>query len=144
MAEDMTLRQWQKAFAKGEFAAKDFNTQVAAGWYDWFCKTDALAKKTATLGSIVEKLADGGKVDLDGTNVWFKNNCPLVGPLYDDIRISDDEGNLFVISIADAREDLRYTVYSYLNDYAAPVYSAKDKRSLVKWLNTPWEEVGVC
>lgn len=67
------LKEWKEKFNLGEFENSNFETQVKAGWYDWFCKTTSLRNKTKKLGNIVKKLVDSEKV-----YVWFKNNCPFV------------------------------------------------------------------
>ena len=143
MTTAKNIREWQKNFSCGRYDDNSFSTQVDAGWYDWFCKTESLGHKTSKLGKIVSKICDGGKVALDSHYVWFKNNCPAVGPLYDDIRISrsDDNGhsvNDIVISVRDKREEHNYVVYSNINDFASPVFACDDARHLVKWINTPW------
>lgn len=84
-----TLTEWIDRFDGGEFDADDFSTQCDAGWYDWFCKDSALRNKTYKLAKKVKKIAKSPKIDPNKTYVWFKNNCPMVGSLYDDFRIAD-------------------------------------------------------
>lgn len=140
MHAKMTVREFQHEFEIGRFEAGDFDTQVAAGWYDWFCNDRQLAGKTRRLGKVVARIRDGGKVDLDACHVWFKNNCPMVGTLYDDIRISDETGNLLVMSRQDRREKATWAVYSYRNNYAEPIFECSNSRTLTDWINEPWEE----
>ena len=137
MAKRMTTREWQKAFAAGEFDSPDFDTQCKAGWFDWFCKKSSLARKTNKMGKIIARVQDGGKVDLDRTYCWFKNNCPFTGPLYDDFRFADIEtGNtLMTIAIDDKRSDAKYVVWGRDNDFDEPLFKCGDMRDLVAWLN---------
>lgn len=43
--KNIIVREWIEKFNHGEFDNEDFETQCAAGWYDWFCSTKTLAKK---------------------------------------------------------------------------------------------------
>ena len=137
MEERTTVRQWQEAFAAGRFARPDVRTQIEAGWYDWFCKDTSLANKTERLGRIVARVKDGGKVDLDASYVWFKNNCPFCGPLYDDFRFADIETSdvIFTISVDDEREDSKYSVWGRANGFKGPIAGFGNSRDLVRWLN---------
>lgn len=36
MAEEMTLREFQRRYRAHEFESADPDVQIAAGWYDWF------------------------------------------------------------------------------------------------------------
>ena len=58
-------------------------------WWDWFCSDGALVSRGARLLPKLKSLKDSKKFDKDSTYVFFKNNCPGEGPLYDDFRICD-------------------------------------------------------
>jgi hypothetical protein len=141
MANEIKLSDWIKRFNQGDFAINDAKTQIEAGWFDWFCKDTSLANKTKRMGSIIKQIKDGGKINLEDSYVWFKNNCPLVGPLYDDFRIADiDSGTtLMVIQIDDARNEKKYVVFERLNHFERSIFESDSSRALVKWLNEGWK-----
>ena len=58
-------------------------------WYDWFCKESSLPGKTEKLFKKILKILPSYKIDPEKTYVFFKNNCPMNGSLYDDFRICD-------------------------------------------------------
>ena len=91
MEKQLTLREWAEKFKAGAYNSPDFQTQCDAGWYDWFCKDTSLAGKTQSLGKKVLGIMNSPKIDPDKQYVFFKNNCPMVGSLYDDFRICDIE-----------------------------------------------------
>ena len=43
MSEMLSVRQWQDLFRNGAFQDRSRETQIRAGWYDWFCADSALA-----------------------------------------------------------------------------------------------------
>lgn len=140
MEKQTTLSHWIQKFNQNEFDKKDTHTQIKAGWFDWFCKDSSLANKTKKMGSIIKQIKAGGKVDLETSYVWFKNNCPLNGTLYDDFRIADIEtnNNLIVVQIGCAWNDFKYTAYERLDGFEKPVFESNSSRELVKWLNQGW------
>ncbi|OHE44496.1 MAG: hypothetical protein A3K26_02585 [Tenericutes bacterium RIFOXYA12_FULL_35_10] len=140
MEKQITLSHWIQNFNQGEFDNKDTQTQIKAGWFDWFCKDSSLANKTKKMGNIIKQIKAGGKVDLETCYVWFKNNCPLNGPLYDDFRIADIEtnNNLIVVQIDCIWNDFKYTAYERLDGFEKPVFESNSSRELVKWLNQGW------
>ncbi len=139
--ERLNIRDWQKSFINGEFDLADRITQIKAGWYDWFCRDTSLRNKTIKLGNIIKRIKSGGKADLEKNYVFFKNNCPCYGGLYDDFRICDIETRdvQLTISVNCSYENARYTVYGRKNNFEEPIFKTKSVRELVKWINTPWE-----
>lgn len=147
--KNTSIREWSIRFLNDEFQSQDVKTQIEAGWYDWFCKDSSLKGKTYRMGSIIQQVKDGGKVDLDNWYVWFKNNCPLNGPLYDDFRFANLKTGdvMFTIQINCCWNKHRYTVYGrkptengYTIFFDKPLFECDNSRDLVKWLNTPWEK----
>jgi hypothetical protein len=140
MDKQIKLSEWIQRFNTGEFDKPDSKAQIEAGWFDWFCRDSSLANKTKKMGNIIKQIKVCGKVDLETSYVWFKNNCPLNGPLYDDFRIADIENNnnLFVVQIDCVWNDSRYTVFERLDGFEKPVFQTDSSRELVKWFNKGW------
>lgn len=86
---DISIKEWVERFNKRDFDCPARSIQIEAGWYDWFCKDSSLAYKTQTLGKKVCAIADSKRFDKEKCYVFFKNNCPFVGPLYDQFSICD-------------------------------------------------------
>ena len=145
MEEKINLQAWIGSFILGDFDAEDVKTQIKAGWYDWFCKDSSLVKKTKRMGNIIKNLREGGKVDFKSWYVWFKNNCPLNGPLYDDFRFADLEtGDVqFTIQLDCCWNQKKYTVFGRTPDgkfhSEEPLFETDSVRELINWLNEPWD-----
>lgn len=141
----MTLREFKQRFEAGHFAATDFDTQVEAGWYDWFCSTEALAGRLKRLYPII-RMIDNDFL-LDNYYLWFKNNCPCAGSLYDDIRFEPlnkylkiaEEDSLrdkffFGIAVDDKRHEFKYSLFSGRNDYYTE-FETNNRKELVAYIN---------
>ena len=151
MKDRISIKEWIDKFLSGEFDKKDsfsedIKTQIQAGWYDWFCKDSSLANKTKKMGNIVRQIKSGGKVNLDNWYVWFKNNCPLNGPLYDDFRFAKlDTGDVqMTIQINCCWNKHRYSVWGRKGEdkefeHENPLFETDSLKDLVKWFNEPWE-----
>ena len=99
MAE-ISIKQWIENYNSGKYDSQDVKVQCEAGWYDWFCRDESLCGKTKRLAPKVKQLAKSSKVDVDNWYVWFKNNCPVFGSLYDDIRFADIKTGDVIYTIA--------------------------------------------
>ena len=99
MAE-ISIRQWIENYNSSKYDSQDVKVQCEAGWYDWFCRNESLCGKTKRLAPKVKQLAKSSKVDVDNWYVWFKNNCPVFGSLYDDIRFADIKTGDVIYTIA--------------------------------------------
>jgi hypothetical protein len=91
MENKITFAQQQEAWEKGAYAlyphCNDF--------YDWFCSDQALESRANKLKGHAKKLVAKLGLNPDKVYVFFKNNCPAFGPVYDSLSICDiEEGNV--------------------------------------------------
>ena len=136
--DELSVRQWQERFRAGAFAHSDITTQCEAGWYDWFCQDYALAGRLKKIGRVVMGITD--PFILDNYYVWFKNNCPLDGPLYDDARFEPLSGErdckYFVVSLDSPHERMKWALVTERYGFNAPEFDCRDIREMVKYINT--------
>jgi len=99
---EKNIKTFLKNYENGLYESEDVSTQIEAGWYDWFCKDRSLKNKTTKLAKKVIQISQSNKIDINNQYVWFKNNCPMDGNLYDDFRISDIKTGDVIYTIAPA------------------------------------------
>lgn len=132
---EVSIKTWIENFDKGEYNSPARHIQCLAGWYDWFCRDSSLAGKTQKLGTKLKQIAKSKKIDIEKQYVWFKNNCPLAGPLFDDFRIVDQEsGNTVYTIIPRSGFTGKAEVYGRENDFQEPIVSGT-WRDVVKFFN---------
>lgn len=134
---EMSVRQWQERFRAGDFSSRDRSVQCEAGWYDWFCRDEALAGRLKKLSGVVLGITD--PFILDNYYVWFKNNCPVYGPLYDDVRFEplsgERDGKYFVISLDSPHEQMKWALFTERYGYDTPEFECGNVRDMVKYVN---------
>jgi hypothetical protein len=97
MENKTTLREQLESFKNGQIMESDGSINTGCyNFYDWFCKDSSLENKAMRLfKKVIKFVKHNPSIDLDKHYVFFKNNCPMRGPLYDDFRICDIEsGNV--------------------------------------------------
>jgi hypothetical protein len=106
--------------------ASDGTTDWCHGFYDWFCKDSSLERKAKSLMAKVIKFTEAHpEIDINDTYVFFKNNCPMVGPLYDDFRICDrKEGNVIFTVTPKCGHSGKAEVWGRANEFKGPIQVA--------------------
>jgi len=120
--KDINISKWIEKFDAGKFDYNDVDTQCDAGWYDWFCRDTSLRNKTYKLAPKVKKIAHLlGVGFMNSHYVFFKNNCPMAGKLYDDFRFCDLKTGdvIYTIVPAEGYDNSfgRASVYGKSNDF---------------------------
>ena len=146
MEERLTIKEWQKNYREKKFNDSSRETMINAGWYDWFCADIALFNRSRKMFGVVNKIKEGGKVNLNKSYVFFRNNCPCVGGLYDSFSICDIETRkvIYFISFNEPNKNHRINVYGFNgkeNDFEKPVASFDSSKDLSYWLNHPWRDL---
>ena len=134
MNKQVTLREQLEAFDKGIYVDSGGKVSWCFNFYDWFCKDQSLQKKADTLFKQVKKfVAANPNIDIDKHYVWFKNNCPGRGPLYDDFRICDiAEGEVQYNVTAKSGHTGQAEVYTRSNGFSEPARAGKTFSDLIR------------
>lgn len=90
MGRNIPLNDWLVKFEELK-DRNDVYTACELGFYDWFCKDTSLMNKIRKMAPLVKAVAASPKVNPTTSYVFFKNNCPMNGPLYDSFSICDIE-----------------------------------------------------
>ena len=91
MTNRITLKQQLEAFDRGIILDSDGGKSDCCNFYDWFCDNASLKNKSIKLFKQVKRWVKFRNTDTEKVYVFFKNNCPGSGSLYDDFRICDIE-----------------------------------------------------
>jgi hypothetical protein len=119
---NMNIDTFAARFLRGDFDLNDRQTQIEAGWYDWFCRDTSLAAKTEKLGRKVLQLMKSTKIDSEKNYVFFKNNCPMRGGLYDDFRVCDMEtGDVIFTIVPRCTHSGKAEVWGRENEFKGPL-----------------------
>ena len=121
----MNLLQFKERFEAEHFTGSSVEVQIEAGWWDWFCKDSSLRNKTQVLAKKVISLMNSPLLNPSQQYVFFKNNCPLYGSLYDSFSIcSIETGDVdYYIVPSSGMESTKgqSLVYSKDNSFKEPI-----------------------
>ena len=128
-----TLKQQLEAFEEGKFIDGEGEESWCYNFYDWFCKDKALKAKSERLFKMAKRWVKNRNTDTEKVYVFFKNNCPMNGPLYDDFRICDVEtGNVIWTIIPKCGHSGKAEVWGKQNDFKGPIAVGKSMNEIYK------------
>lgn len=114
--EIKTLNDFLTAYTSAAKGSDERNSIAEDIWYDWFCKSSSLPRRTKKfirpLKELVKAVPEAG----DFTKVSGKNNCPVDGPTYDVLRLFDLDDDFVVCMSFDCCYDKHRFVVEYNKD----------------------------
>ena len=97
------LREQLEAFNEGIYLDQEGKDSWCYNFYDWFCRDTSLKTKANKLFKATKTFVKKMNVNMENTYVFFKNNCPMSYPLYDDFRICDIKTGKVIWCVAPSR-----------------------------------------
>jgi len=132
--ENINLKDLLLKYRNKELTERD----VENLWYDWFCKESSLMRKGWDLLAKLNKICDSKKLNLETSYVFFKNNCPCNGTLYDDFRICDIETRNVIYTVAPRSghsvDKGKGVIWGKENDFKEPLFKGS-WREIRNWFN---------
>ena len=130
----VNLKQQLEAFEKGIFLNSDRKEDNRGyNFYDWFCMEKSLKSKAEKLFKISKRFIKQYNIDVENTYIFFKNNCPINGPTYDDFRICDVEtGNVIFTVIPKSGHTGKAEVWGKENNFEGPIIVGANMNEIYK------------
>jgi hypothetical protein len=95
-------------------------------FYDWSkLKRRSLANRSRVLFTRLKTFLAHIDIDLEKTYVFFKNNCPMSGPPYDDFRICDLETGDVLYTVRPTRQRTSPDIWGSRNGFTEPLVSSE-------------------
>ena len=130
--KQISLKQQLEAFDKRIILDANGN-EDCYNFYDWFCKEKALPDKATKLFKQTKRFVKEFNIDVDKHYVFFKNNCPVNGPLYDDFRICDMEtGDVIYNVTAKSGHSLQAEIWGKENGFKKELFIGKNLGEIYK------------
>lgn len=107
-------------------------------FHDWFCSDASLANRAKNLQNKVIKLLgkfrdSGQAIDSKSVYVFFKNNCPGSGPLYDSFSICDcKSGDVIYWVTPKSGHNGQAEIFSSATGFSNPLAQAQTFTQLLK------------
>ena len=143
MYERNSVREWQNRYKAGNYNSKARSVQCTAGWYDWFCRDEGLLGRLKQLAPLILGITE--PAILDNYYLWLKNNCPVKGPLYDDVRFEPLEGErngrYFIVQHKSPWETHNWTIYTERRGFEEPEFGCTNVRDMCKYINEVGESI---
>lgn len=130
MEKQLSLREQFQAF---EAKSADY-TEGCYFFYDWFCNDKSLETKAKSLMPKVKKVVEKLKINIDTHYVFFKNNCPMHGNLYDSFSICEltESGDVKVwCTPKNGHYSENGEAQVYVNNFDKPTYKANTWKELI-------------
>lgn len=89
--KNVNLKTQLESFANGIYLDSDGTESDCFNFYDWFCEDSELEDRANELFTETGIFVDKFGIDTDNHYVFFKNNCPMSGDLYDSFSICEVE-----------------------------------------------------
>lgn len=134
MENKLNLAQQIEHFKKeGVFPGSDGQTWCH-GFFDWFCSDRALENKSKNLANqVIKFLAANPQIDPKKHYVFFKNNCPMRGPLYDSFSIcSMEDGEVQYWVTGKSGHTHQAETFSRAGGFSTPIATGKNFTEMLK------------
>ena len=135
----INLKQQIEAFNKGIILDSDGESSECFNFFDWFCRDTSLENKAKKLFTQVKQFVKANpKLDTTKVYVFFKNNCPVNGQLYDDFRICDIESGDVLYTVipeekyAVTKWDEKCVIWGKENNFEGPIRKGVSLREVLK------------
>lgn len=137
MCENISVRQWQENYRAGAYRSREVDIQRAAGWWDWNCRSDALAGRLRLIAPVVMKLNES--FILDHYCVWFVNEGKWREAIYDSVRFEPldggpDDVKFFKVDFRNPKEPDKWTLYTKRFGLHAPEFGCGHVDEMVTYI----------
>lgn len=134
MSSKISLNEQLYAFKEGVILDADGTASECFNFFDWFCKDSSLKNKAKRLFPVVRRFVKmHPEIDTSSVYVFFKNNCPMFGSLYDSFSICDRESGDVIWWVSPKDRLGNFSAYSASNGFKDPTYLGRNMTEAMKY-----------